>query len=311
MIASLMVSWRARTLRRALGLLMAVIPLAYVTYTIATTGPGLLTAVPNPRYELLAAALGLYAACTALGGLLWREALRVLGHDPGLRGAMRQNLLSAPARYLPGLGGQSVGKIGLAARSGVPARAGLAASALEFIAICASGVLAGFIVLPLAVDSVPAGLLPTGVRQIGLWPAFVYMLVAPLAFSAVVPRLLTTLAARRLELSYVRAAVWLAGISLNWLLVGLSVFLLAGAAFPIGLRDLPVCQLAVVASLLAGLLAPTPMGLGVREGVLAVLFGALVGPAQAALLAVGWRLLNVAADGLCFAIALRLDRGQD
>jgi uncharacterized membrane protein YbhN (UPF0104 family) len=298
----------ASTLWRTLALILGAASIGYVAYVLLTEGPTLLANVPNPRYELVAAALGLYTMCLALGGLIWHQALAALGHRLEIRQAVRLHLLAAPARYLPGLGGQYLGKVGLVARAGVPPAAAAAAALLEFTIICAGGVIAGLALLPFVAGRLPAHPIVELARQFSVGPAVFFALASPLVVSAIA-RHIPGAKRRDIRLGYGRTLALFLGASANWLLVGLSVFLLGSAAYPIGASDLLVCQFAVAASLLAGLVALTPMGLGVREGALTLLLGAVMGPAQAAVLAIAWRLVSVVADGLGFAAALAFARG--
>lgn len=284
---------------------LAILTLGYVGYVVVGGAPEVLGSMTSPKYDLLTGALLLYAICTALGGVLWHETLRAVGQRQALRTSVRQHLLSIPAKYLPGLGLHYVGKVGLASRTGVPPLDGALAAGLEFGVACLGGLLAVVALLP-AIDGAPPWGGEWGIeRQIVPGLALAYLLIAALVISGLLPRALLRLGKRQLRVGFGRALLWLIGSAANWLLVGLTLFMLSTSFYPARLADLPVFQLATVGSLLVGLLALTPMGIGVREGAVVLLLSGVMGAPLAAALALGWRLLSVAAEGLCVALAAR------
>lgn len=95
-----------------------------------------------------------------------------------------------------------------------------------------------------------------------------------------------------------------------WALVGLQVFLLVAALQPVQVAAFPVCTAAAAIGTVAGFVALfAPGGLGIREGVGAVILGQII-PLESALLVFALlRVMTVAADLAFGGLGLLLGRG--
>lgn len=89
---------------------------------------------------------------------------------------------------------------------------------------------------------------------------------------------------------------------LGWIIAGLGVYFGALAFYPIGIKDLPICLSSIAISTIVGFIAIfAPAGLGVREGLGAVILAPVVSIETAFLVMLMLRLVGVVIE-LCFAL---------
>jgi len=222
--------------------------------------------------------------CVILGGVVWNLVLRSLGHDLGLRVSTRAHLQANVAKYVPGFAWQIVGKAYLTRRLGVPTQIVGVAIGLEFGLLALTGVFLAALLLPasyLKLDWMPS-----------YAPALRSLVALIMALIIVgLPRLSqawTTYARRRKwsqwEMEVQPRAIWSASSLLiaAWLLLGLAFHLLVTAVYPAGWQALPISAFALIVSFLISLAVIfIPNGIGIREGLMAYLMGAIVPPGPA------------------------------
>lgn len=98
--------------------------------------------------------------------------------------------------------------------------------------------------------------------------------------------------------------------TVNWLVFGLGFYLLIDAIYPIDLRHIVFLAGAVSAASLAGILAVVvPSGLGVREGILAILLAQVMPAPVAAMISLASRLWVTAGEGAGIGLAFALSKG--
>jgi hypothetical protein len=238
---------------------------------------------------------------------LWRTLLASLGHRLPIRRSAGMWFVSGLARYIPGNVWQFLGMMELGATSGVPRGATLTSVALHQVFCNLAGLLVG---APLLADAF--GLSPGG--RVAVGAALVVGMAAVLSPPVLVrANALFTRVARpeggSVELSAGRVCLILAGYCAYWLTVGLS-FSALGRSLGIAAGEPLAWASAFCASYVAGYLSLlTPSGLGVREGVLALLLAGVAGPGPAAVVALVARLWLSVAEVVVAAVAVLVDRG--
>jgi len=241
--------------------------------------------VPDPLL-LVASSLLLLAAYFVSAGL-WGRIVRELGGPRlPLGESVRIFMIANLGRYVPGKVWQIAGLAALAKGRGVPAPTAAAAAVLgQGIALVAAAVV--------GMGALLGG--PEAYRRWGLLGAgLVLALVALLAIPAVFARLAgmwfrITRTEPAGDLSVLHGLRWLALYTLNWLMYGLSFWVLARS---LGLEGalLPVGSAFAAAYVLGYAMVFAPAGLGPREGFLIVFLTPHLGAAPAAVLAVVARL---------------------
>jgi len=97
----------------------------------------------------------------------------------------------------------------------------------------------------------------------------------------------------------------LASILGQWILLGAAMWAVACSVADQSWRELPFCVSAQAMSAALGFLAFfAPAGLGVREGILLLLLNPTLGPGNAAIVVVAWRLLATLMDALLAAAGM-------
>lgn len=247
--------------------------------------------------------------CLALAsaGVGFRHVVRVVGGSIGLPESFWVTCASNMGKYLPGKIWAAAGKAVLSRRAGLPTSVALLATALDiYLLLLASFAVGGTLwTLHLGEPLLLAAVL-------AVTPALA-ALVHPSVF-----RLLSRLALRGaadhvpLLFSYglgdvLRAGVWYV---LFWILLAAG-FLCVVEATVVPVGAWPALAGAFILSYLAGILAIfAPGGIGVREGVLHLMLGPVIGPGAAALLAVAGRIWATVAEIVALVVAFLLPRLQ-
>ncbi len=239
--------------------------------------------------------LGLLAPVfTQLG---WRVLLADLGTRLPLPAGASVFFVGQLGKYLPGSVWSVVAQADMGSRLGVPRRRMGVAGLLSILLSVLTGAIVGIPALPLLVArSGEVGSLwwfaPALVLLLLLWPRLLNWGIA---------RLLKLLRRDPLEHSLTAPAIALTSVwyALAWLSAGLSILTLAHALTPgTPVRDLVVTSVCgfALASAIGMFSVFVPAGVGVRDGVLALLLGALMPfPAAIAVVVVS-RFFTVVAD---------------
>lgn len=259
---------------------------------------GIAIALGTMRPEFVVAGLLTMIAASLGGGFFWKIIVSSCGADLTLKEAVRIWCLSNTAKYGLGAISQYGGRAYLAERADIPRLAVLLSLGLEVFLILVSGLVILLLLAPIG-GRIIFPLLPT-------W-SLSGAPVAGVLIVVVLPRLVRrglTLIPRQwtvqgLEMNYPRLRQALAVVLLNWLLLGTSCFLVARAMTHLPLGLYPYVTFVVTLAMLAGLIAVAPLGLGVRDVVMAVALAHVIPPPIAVTAALLHRFLGVIAEFLC------------
>jgi uncharacterized membrane protein YbhN (UPF0104 family) len=235
---------------------------------------------------------------------VWRSLLRGFGIMVGGRDAATAFYVSQLGKYVPGAVWPVVVQVELGARWSVPRRVMLAVGLQLILVVTGTGIIAGALLLP---SSSPDGI-----------ARYAWLLaLLPLVLVALHPPVLTHLfdwltvrtggQALGAQVS-VSGLVWASSwAGLAWLLLGAHVAVLISAFSPVGPIEVAAAVGGMGLAWAAGIaFVPAPAGAGVREGVLVVVLGPLIGHEPALAVAVASRALLVVADvALAVAVAGR------
>ena len=256
-------------------------------------------------WYLLLAALSAYA-CNLLGVLSWQWILSGLGHPISRTEAAIAQLSPVLTKYLPGSMWPYLGRTYLTTKLGVPVKTVGVGLLFEFIEIIVSGIIFSLLVAPVEIIRLLPGWTSqsllrlfgvclillnfwiisewkkshnrkmTGAddsTQIRLWPltwAFVIYIVA-------------------------------------WIVFGISLWSAARSISILPIQALPLTASAYAIAYLIGLLIlVAPNGLGIREGVLVLLLGAVLTGSQAVLVSILSRLMILVGDLIATGTAFLL-----
>lgn len=298
-----------RLLKYALGTAIVGLSLYYLGTNIVRG----MAEIKTFRWQLswpdLLISFALTFVCVMLGGPVWNLVLSSLGHDLGLRASMRTQLQANAAKYVPGFAWQILGKAYLTRRLGVPTQVVGVALALEFGLVFVTGIFLAALLLPASYLELPW--VPSYAPALRILVALVMaLIIAGLPWLA---RAWTTYARRRKwsrwEIEVQPRAIWSASglLIAAWLLLGLAFHLLVTAVYPVNWQALPISVFSLIVSFLISLAVIfIPNGIGVREGLMAYLMGAIVPPGPASVIALLARLLLIICEAIGFLVALRL-----
>ena len=292
-------------LRRALwtvGLIGSLLGLAWVlrgaVAGLARQEVSLLALLQTPVWWT---SVALYLVQFALLAAAWQAILADAGARLGLGAALRIVAVSQAGKYLPGNLAHHVGRILLARRHGIDGGVAGVSILVEAGWVIGCGVAVVLV----------AGLLGFG-EAVLPWPVALGVVAAMLAAVGwVLPWGLPRLAARfpfwapaaAFRPTFFRASRYTAGMVVSYLNLGLILWLLA--RFWLGEPGLPLvaCVGVVAGGWMAGFVTPgSPAGLGVREGVIALLLAQWIDQDAAIVLALVHRLVGFCGDGLAFAL---------
>ncbi|WP_404384205.1 lysylphosphatidylglycerol synthase domain-containing protein [Knoellia locipacati] len=245
----------------------------------------------------LAGAFGLALLAPLFSQLGWRVLLADLGTRLPPPAAASVFFVGQLGKYLPGSVWSVVAQADMGSRLGVPRRRMGVVGLLSIMLSVITGAIVGIPALPLLVArSGEVGSLwwfaPALVLLVLLWPRLLNWGIA---------RLLRLLRREPLEHSLTAPAIGLTSVwfVLAWLSAGLSVLTLAHALTPgTPVRDLVVTSICgfALASAIGMFSVFVPAGVGVRDGVLALLLGALMPFSAAIAVVVVSRFFTVVAD---------------
>jgi uncharacterized membrane protein YbhN (UPF0104 family) len=244
---------------------------------------------PAPQWLLLAAPF------TLAGGLLlplaWRHTLHAYGVTLPVASAVRVWCVSQASRFVPGSVALLASRVLLAAREGVPRRLAASSLGLEIGLIVVWGALIG--------AGVPSSRVPGPLRLLAAVGCAALLLAAP----ALLRRGPGTLRPGRMY-----EAIGLYGA--NNLVTATGAAFVAASLHPLEPRHFVLVVAAVNLAAVVGTIGVTPAGLGVREGVIAVLLAPTVGAGDAAAIAVAMRAWDFTFELLWIGIALVWERRQ-
>lgn len=230
--------------------------------------------------------------------LRWQESLKIWN-------------VSQVSKYLPGSVWNYVSRVYLCTERGISTSKAILSMVLEIVLILMAQVLVVMLSLPFWLDD----------QEQALW----VLIILPLGLILLNPRIfggLVKFVARRsgLEepplvlLSPGIAGALLAIYTFGAIVVGVAFFFFANSLYPLPLNQMPAMTGIVTVSVVIGFFAPfAPNGLGIREGLLAVLLSQYVPAPVAAVISLASRLWLTAAEvaGLLIALAVQPRRGNN
>ena len=240
---------------------------------------------------------------------VWLALLHGFGVHVGAREAAPVFYISQLGKYVPGSVWPVVVQVQFGSRWGAPRRVVLGASILMLTTVAATGILVGALLLPW---SSPSGLEEYWWLLVALVPLVV--LLQPRVLTFLINRVSLWSGGTRLETqvsggSMLRAGLWAV---LAWLLLGGHLLILLTAYGRIDPLDVAAAVGGMALAWAAGLaFVPAPAGAGVREGVLVLTLGPVVGPDAALATAVASRVLLVLADITLAAVSVGLRTLRD
>jgi uncharacterized membrane protein YbhN (UPF0104 family) len=235
------------------------------------------------------------APFTFAGGVLlpmaWRHTLKAYGTTLSPATALRVWCVSQSSRFVPGAVALVASRVVLAGRAGVPKKLAGWSLAVEIGLIVVWG---GFFS-----SWIPSTLLAGPLRLLLAVGISLVLLAIPIALRR---------APGTLRATTMYEAIGLYG--LNNLATAAGSAFVAASLHPLDPGDLVLVIGAVNLAAVAGMVGLTPAGLGVREGVVAVLLAPTVGAGNAAAIAVAMRAWDFLFELVWIAIALVWDRRQ-
>jgi len=289
---------------RGAGILIGVVATAYFAifaYRTLTTHElrGFLTLPMTGAVALAAVA---YASIIPTTSWAWRRLLSGVGVPSNIWLLNMILGVTQLAKYVPGNVGQYFGRSAMALQRGIPGRPLFATLALELALAAMASIFVGFV----ALITCGSGL-AISIPQYGAtvkWGGFglIALFGVALAILYVQPGI-----SRRLlgdgPLPPMRVLLYaFSAYALNYIIIGVALFVLAFAVFAPPAGTFPFYIAVFSLSWIAGFVIPgAPAGLGVREGVMAVLLAPMASDANALQIIIGFRLATTFGDLLAFA----------
>jgi len=296
---------------RFLGLLIGLVAVvAFIGYTVKTlTIADISHYITAPAIGGIVVAALLYATIIPVSAWAWKNMLADIGcHHSWYELSMIMGLTQM-AKYLPGNVGQHIGRAAMSMTRGIAIQPFL----LTVFSETLLALLAALVIGMTGAFFSHAGLasFASGHQTIFI-PALVGLLIiALLLYRPVVPRLLKRFApaygnsslAGLLPHSFTLLRA-LAAYCLNYVMIGLGIFLMATALLPEAKHDFMLLLASFSLAWVAGFFTPgAPAGLGVREVIMLGMLSASYPESNALLIIVCFRLATILGDSLCFLTA--------
>lgn len=262
-----------------------------------------LPAMANLAWDRIALASLLYALGLIPPSLLLYQSLRSLGQHPRVGTAIAAQLVGHLGKYVPGKAMVIVLRAGALSRDGVrPLPATISVFLETFLMMAVGAAVAALVVLWLPVPK---------------WVTAASIVVAIAASLPTLPPILRRLAERVSGRSVVEselrigiglfAAGWGSSL-LSWLLIGASFTALISAIpsstpLPALSQLYPTATAAISLAMVIGFASLLPGGAGVRELVLTIVLGVLLGSVHGMLAAIAARILFIAVEAILAATA--------
>ncbi len=281
-----------------LGTLLGLVLIALLLFRLRSLWSEHPIPVDEASPPLLAAAVAVAGLAMTVYGAIWPATLRSIGTAPP-RGLLIAFYAGQLGKYLPGGAWQYLGRAKLAARLGIPLRAGAASLVVE----AGCSLVAAALVGPFALAS--------DNRRLGAAAAAVAALAAAgalLSCSSWVARGASALQ-RRARLPNHADVQALRGVTIRyalaWLVFGVAFWLLARALYAVPVSSLPFYAGTFTVAWAAGFVVVyAPGGLGIREAVIVLILGSHLGVGEAIVLAASSRIVFTVVDFVGGVVAL-------
>jgi len=254
------------------------------------------------------------AAGVGLNGFVWHRLIADQGCRLSVRKALALCAVAQFGKYIPGNIGQHIGRVWLAQREGISVALTLATMLIEILWVTGVAVGLSVVALALYVDTHAAGLsIRFSTAQLSVIVAL--LMSTPWVGIWVIKRFLPHLAARlvgggtialpRISTALVVSVAYL----LCFVLLGGMVKLQAVSLFGVHTGSFIQLTCLFAAAWLAGYVVPgAPAGLGIRESMMLVLMGPILGAGTVVGLAVTMRVTTSLADLLAYVVGVWLRR---
>ena len=264
------------------------------------------------QFEPWAVGLSLAAmiAASVWGAVAWLAVARAFGAPLGARPALRIFSTSNLGKYLPGKVLHAFARVYLAQQEGVALPLATASVLTDVVLSTAAALLVVVLALPTIVTALTDldGPLVTGLAVVGVVAGLAMLHPVALNFGfRLGRRLMPGRAFPTIQVGYGTILRIFVLYLVLWALYAAALFASIQAVHPISATTFPTLSAIYTFSYLSGLVMPlAPAGLGVREGLMALLLSQLMPLPAAAAASVLVRVLQVAAEGLCAAVFSRV-----
>lgn len=254
--------------RLALQLALALVIFGFLVFTVADQWDELRQRRIRFEGGWLVPAAAVLAAFYVLMGFGWDLVIRFLGHRLSPARAQMVWGQSLLARYVPGTVLFVLGRVVLAEREGVPRRTTLAAIVYEIGLQFGAAAMIGayFLITHPDLSDQPLRWAVLAVVPAGL------AVLHPRAFAPLANAVLRRLGRESLPavMPFRGVVAMLLYYALTWAVIGLGLFFVARAVYPLAASELPVVASAQALAFCAAVLSVVfPSGLGVRDGAFA------------------------------------------
>jgi hypothetical protein len=243
-------------------------------------------------------ALGLWAATTLAAGFCWLVVTRAFGLRLPIGPALRVYCTSNLGKYLPGKVLHVLARVYLVQQQGVPVAVGTASAALDVILYVAAGLVVSIFALPTALG----GDQPVVMAGAGMAVLVGLALLHPRSLEAVAAvggRVVPRLRGLQFEVRYQTILAAFVMYLLLWVLVTAAVYFSVRSVASLGAERAPLLGAVFAFAYIAGLLTPTPGGVGGREAVMISLLSQFIPLPAAVVATIINRLLQIVAEAMC------------
>ncbi len=288
---------RNRWLRLSIQIFIILLSLAYLASNFYSA-KGLLSNL-QINYLALACAWVLTTLCVFLGGLGWWLTLIGLGQSVEIAASLRVHLLSNLAKYIPGYAWQLVRKASLSHEMDLPPGVIGPGMLLELFQVAFTG-------LGIVVALIPDNLLNRWIGSQSILQIFpflrAFLLLTMTIFLISLPFILRKHLVWRLHSQVKPFALWGATLTIltGWFLFGIAFWLIGIAIQQMSLSRLPLFTFALATSFLVGFaIIIVPGSIGVRESIMVLILGPIIGGPVAVLIATLSRLIITLSEVVC------------
>lgn len=299
---------RSRRWRSVLQALVVVVVLAFWAQTLASNWQELSSFSWQVSWPWLLASLAVLVVQMILLASIWWRALWLMGAPVGWRLATALWLKTQIARYVPGGIWDVAGRLALGNEAGISVRAMSASIVLEMAMQVLSASV--FLVVALMMRADAAANLYLPLAALVLAASFVVLL--PPVFRRLINWGLRLLKREPLEIraTYGDMLLLFGARLTGHLMLGVGFVLFARGMTAITWQQAPAMIAAYVSAWLIGFLAVVaPMGIGVREGVLALLLQSQFPIGVIGVMALGYRTWILVRDLIAALVGVWLGRG--
>lgn len=249
-------------------------------------------------------ALAVMIGANVWAALSWLLLARAFGASLAARPALRIYSTSNLGKYLPGKVWHAFARVYLLQQHGAPLALATTIVVTDIVMYIAAGLLVMLLAFPTIVGSAVDvnGSFLVGVALVGVVVGLALLHPAALNWGFRIAQRLMKRPFPPIEVSYATILKIFVSYVVLWVLNTVGFWAAIQAVHPISATALPTLGAIYATSYLSGLIVPlAPAGLGVREGLAALLLSQLIPVPAAAVASVLVRVLQVVSEGVCAA----------